>query len=335
MKLLVTGGCGFIGSNFINISIKKGIKIINIDKLTYASNIYKIKKNKKNYIFYKCDILNKKKLNQIFLKHNPDGVIHFAAESHVDRSIENPEIFFQSNTIGTVRLLEIVKEYLYKRKKKFKFVHVSTDEVYGSLNTIEKSFTEKNKFFPNSPYAASKAASDLIVRAYFKTFNLPVITTNCSNNYGKGQYFEKLIPLIISNALKGKKLPIYGNGLQIRDWLYVDDHCDAILKIFKKGIIGETYNIGGDNEIKNIYLVRKICRYLDDKFNRTKKNSFLNLIEFVKDRPGHDFRYSINSKKLKKELGWKPMNTFDKGIKLTIDWYLEQLKFKNYEKFKQ
>ena len=253
----------------------------------------------------------------------------------MDRSIENPEIFFQSNTIGTVRLLEIVKEYLYKRKKKFKFVHVSTDEVYGSLNTIEKSFTEKNKFFPNSPYAASKAASDLIVRAYFKTFNLPVITTNCSNNYGKGQYFEKLIPLIISNALKGKKLPIYGNGLQIRDWLYVDDHCDAILKIFKKGIIGETYNIGGDNEIKNIYLVRKICRYLDDKFNRTKKNSFLNLIEFVKDRPGHDFRYSINSKKLKKELGWKPMNTFDKGIKLTIDWYLEQLKFKNYEKFKQ
>lgn len=324
--LLVTGGSGFIGSNFIKIALHKKIKIINIDKLTYATKNNKENiKNDKNYKFFKINILNKKKIKNILNKYKPNGIIHFAAESHVDRSISSPEIFFQTNTIGTLRLLDVVKEYLEGFKNnKFRFIHVSTDEVYGSLNTNDKSFSEKNKFFPNSPYAASKASSDHIVRSYYKTFNVPSIITNCSNNYGKNQFPEKLIPLIISNALKKKILPVYGNGRQIRDWLYVDDHCNAILKIFKKGKIGETYNIGGNNEIKNIDLVQKICIYLDKSLKKKKDESFLNLIRFVKDRPGHDQRYSINSKKLTKELKWKPAYNFDKGLKLTIDWYLKK-----------
>ena len=222
-------------------------------------------------------------------------------------------------------MLDVTREYLEKyRDNKFRFIHVSTDEVYGSLKIKDKSFTEKNKFFPNSPYAASKASSDHIVRSYFKTFDVPTIITNCSNNYGKNQFPEKLIPLIILNALNKKILPVYGNGRQIRDWLYVDDHCNAIIKIFNKGKIGETYNIGGNNEIRNIDLVKKICLYLDKYFNKKKKDSFSNLIKFVKDRPGHDQRYSINSEKLLKELKWKPSYNFDRGLKLTIDWYLRK-----------
>ena len=276
MMLLVTGGSGFIGSNFIKIALHKKIKIINIDKLTYATKNNKENiKNDKNYKFFKINILNKKKIKNILNKYKPNGIIHFAAESHVDRSISSPEIFFQTNTIGTLRLLDVVKEYLEGFKNnKFRFIHVSTDEVYGSLNTNDKSFSEKNKFFPNSPYAASKASSDHIVRSYYKTFNVPSIITNCSNNYGKNQFPEKLIPLIISNALKKKILPVYGNGRQIRDWLYVDDHCNAILKIFKKGKIGETYNIGGNNEIKNIDLVQKICIYLDKSLKKKKEKYF-------------------------------------------------------------
>jgi len=326
MILLVTGGSGFIGSNFIRIALNKKIKIINLDKLTYATknNRESFKKNK-NYKFFKINILNKKKVKNIFTKYKPNGIIHFAAESHVDRSIKSPEIFFKTNTIGTLRLLDLTREYLEKnRNKKFRFIHVSTDEVYGSLKIKDKGFTEKNKFFPNSPYAASKASSDHIVRSYFKTFEVPAIITNCSNNYGKNQFPEKLIPLIILNALNKKILPVYGNGRQIRDWLYVDDHCNAIIKIFFNGKIGDTYNIGGNNEIKNIDLVKKICVYLDKHFKKKKEDSFLNLIKFVKDRPGHDQRYSINSKKLEKELKWKPSYNFDRGLKLTIDWYLKK-----------
>ena len=276
MILLVTGGSGFIGSNFIRIALNKKIKIINLDKLTYAAknNKESFKKNK-NYKFFKTNILNKKKIKNIFSKYKPNGIIHFAAESHVDRSIKSPEIFFKTNTIGTLRLLDVTREYLEKyRDNKFRFIHVSTDEVYGSLKIKDKSFTEKNKFFPNSPYAASKASSDHIVRSYFKTFDVPTIITNCSNNYGKNQFPEKLIPLIILNALNKKILPVYGNGRQIRDWLYVDDHCNAIIKVFNKGKIGETYNIGGNNEIRNIDLVKKICLYLDKYFNKKKKTLF-------------------------------------------------------------
>ena len=258
MRLLVTGGCGFIGSNFISIALKKKIRIINIDNLTYASKSYKNHPSDKNYKFFKLNILNEKKILEILNKFKPDGVIHFAAETHVDRSIKNPEIFFRSNTIGTLRLLNASRIFLNCNKnKKFRFINVSTDEVYGSLTIREKSFSENNKFFPNSPYSASKASSDHIARAFFKTYKMPIITTNCSNNYGPNQYKEKLIPLIIHNALKKKKLPIYGNGKQIRDWLYVADHCHAILKIFYKGKVGEVYNIGGQNEIKNLDLVKK------------------------------------------------------------------------------
>ena len=328
MRLLVTGGCGFIGSNFISIALKKKIKIINIDNLTYASKNYKNHPNDKNYKFFKLNILDEKKILRILNKFKPDGIIHFAAETHVDRSIKNPEIFFKSNTIGTLRLLNACRIFLNRNKnKKFRFINVSTDEVYGSLKIKEKSFSEKNKFFPNSPYSASKSSSDHIARAFFRTYKMPIITTNCSNNYGPNQYREKLIPLIIHNALKKKKLPIYGNGKQIRDWLYVGDHCNAILKIFYKGKVGEVYNIGGQNEIRNLDLVKKICIILDKKMNLNKKeDSHLNLIQFVKDRPGHDFRYSINLKKITKQLKWKPYYNFDKGLRITIDWYLKNLK---------
>ena len=327
MRLLVTGGCGFIGSNFVSIALKKKIKIINIDNLTYVSKNYKNHPKNKNYKFFKLNILNERKILQILNKFKPDGIIHFAAETHVDRSIKNPEIFFKSNKLGMLRLLNASRNFLKKNKnKKFKFINVSTDEVYGSLKIKEKSFSEKNKYFPNSPYSASKASSDHIARAFFKTYNMPIITTNCSNNYGPNQYEEKLIPLIISNALQRKKLPIYGNGKQIRDWLYVDDHCMAILKIFYRGKIGETYNIGGENEIKNIDLVKKICDLLDKKMKLNKKrDSFSNLIHFVKDRPGHDFRYSINSKKIMRHLKWQPSFKLERGLKLTINWYLKKL----------
>lgn len=330
MKLIVTGGCGFIGSNFIKLALKKGYKILNLDSLTYAS--HKMKENflHKNHTFIKCDIGDKKKIRKILNKFKPNSVINFASETHVDRSIYDPEIFFKTNVLQTLNLIEETKKYLLKKKNNnFKFIHISTDEVYGSLSTKEASFRETNKFFPNSPYSASKASAEHIMRSYYKTFGFPVIISNCSNNYGPYQYPEKLIPLIIQNCINNKLLPVYGDGKQIRDWLFVDDHCNAIFKILKKGKLGETYNIGGNTEISNIKLIKEICKLLDKKYKNNKEASFSKLITYVSDRPGHDRRYAINSKKIQKDLGWKPKHSFSGGIKITIEWYLKNKKWIN------
>jgi len=328
MKLIVTGGCGFIGSNFIKLALKKGYKILNLDSLTYAS--HKMKENflHKNHIFIKCDIGDKKKIRKILNKFKPNSVINFASETHVDRSIYDPEIFFKTNVLQTLNLIEETKKYLLQKKNNnFKFIHISTDEVYGSLSTKEASFRETNKFFPNSPYSASKASAEHIMRSYYKTFGFPVIISNCSNNYGPYQYPEKLIPLIIQNCINNKLLPVYGDGKQIRDWLFVDDHCNAIFKILKKGKLGETYNIGGNTEISNIKLIKEICKLLDKKYKNNKNASFSKLITYVSDRPGHDRRYAINSKKIQKDLGWKPKHSFSEGIKIPIEWYLKNKKW--------
>lgn len=336
-KILVTGGSGFIGSNFIHnfITNNPSSKVINIDLLSYAGNEENNKNlSSKNYLHIKGDICSKDAVINIFKNYEVDAVINFAAESHVDRSINDPYIFIHSNIIGTYNLLECIKEYKEHFGKEILFHHISTDEVYGSLTMDDSSFTEAHKYYPNSPYSASKAASDHIVRAWHKTFGLPVTISNCSNNYGPFQYPEKLIPLTIYNAINGKNIELYGNGLNIRDWLYVKDHCDAIEKIIKNGEYGETYNIGGNNEINNIEIVENICKKMEDVFpcksnSKSKFNSYFDSIKFVNDRPGHDFRYAIDSTKIKRDLGWYPNETFESGIVKTINWYIKNEKWLN------
>jgi len=329
MKIIVTGGFGFIGSCLIKKLIEESHEVLNIDIKTYASmpetlDSYNENNNLKNI---KINISDFVKINKIFNKFQPDTIFHLAAESHVDNSINSSRVFIDTNIIGTYSLLEAARGYLKnKPKNKFIFIHVSTDEVYGSLlNNNQKPFKEDDKFAPNSPYSASKTSSDLLVRAWYKTYNLPTITTNCCNNFGPWQFPEKLIPLIINNCIKKKKIPIYGNGQNIREWIFVEDHVDALIKIFNKGNIGEVYNIGSGYEISNIKLTKKICNILD-KITENN-NSSKNLITFVNDRAGHDYRYAINSNKIKKEFNFKIKNSFDKDLKKTINWYLKNSKW--------
>lgn len=335
-KILVTGGYGFIGSHMIKAFIKnhKNTKIVNIDKLTYAGNednLIELESNK-NYSFKKIDIVNIQSLKGIFNDNEFDAVIHFAAESHVDRSIENPRDFIDTNIIGTYNLLSCSLDQ-HNKTKDFIFFHVSTDEVYGSLEFDEPPFKESNNYLPRSPYASSKAASDHLVRAWNNTYKLPILITNCSNNYGPNQYPEKLIPSIILNALTGQQIKIYGNGHAIRDWLYVEDHCEAIDKVLHHGQIGETYNIGGNSERKNITIANEICSILDNLMPPDKKfllrsnksldiSSYSDLITFVEERPGHDQRYAIDANKIKKDLGWSPAKSLSKGLTETVEWYL-------------
>lgn len=335
--ILVTGGAGFIGSNFVKLMLDKypDYKIINVDILTYAGNLENLKKIDKytNYTFIKADIRDRKKIVEIFKTYDIDNVVNFAAESHVDRSIEEPELFLTTNVIGTQVLLDVARgnwkvspedKYCKKYKIGVKFLQVSTDEVYGSLGKTGM-FVETMPLMPNSPYSASKASADMVVRAYHKTFGLPVNITRCSNNYGPYQFPEKFIPLIINNCLKEKVIPVYGDGMQIRDWLYVSDHCTAIDKVLHKGVDGEIYNIGGNNERANIEVVKLIINALGKSED---------LIKFVKDRPGHDRRYTINNKKITTQLGWNPVYNFEQGMKETIQWYLDHTEwFENYENF--
>jgi len=328
--IIVTGGAGFIGSNFVLTWVKLGLgKVVNLDKLTYAGNVANLDdiKDSSDHLFVQGDIGDPALMNQLLAEHQPCAVVNFAAESHVDRSIHGPEDFIQTNVVGTFHLLESVRAYWGKLpaedKQAFRFLHVSTDEVYGSLEKEDPAFTETNKYEPNSPYSASKAASDHLVRAYHHTYGLPVLTTNCSNNYGPHHFPEKLIPLVIHNALAGKSLPIYGNGLQIRDWLYVEDHCSAIRRVLEVGRVGEVYNVGGWNEKPNIEIVKTLCKMLDEKTPRTDGKSYAEQITYVEDRLGHDKRYAIDATKLYKELGWKPAETFETGIEKTVNWYLE------------
>ncbi|MCK4813273.1 MAG: dTDP-glucose 4,6-dehydratase [Candidatus Marinimicrobia bacterium] len=323
-NILVTGGAGFIGSHVLRLFVNKypDYQIINLDKLTYAGNLENLKdiENKENYHFIKGDICNQDLLNEIFENHHINGVIHLAAESHVDRSIEDPSAFVETNVFGTISLLNTAKKYWPGNTKDNLFYHISTDEVYGALGKTDL-FTEKTAYDPKSPYSASKASSDHFVRAYHNTYELPTVISNCSNNYGPNQFPEKLIPLIINNIRQKKLLPVYGKGENVRDWLYVEDHAKAIDLVFHKGKIGETYNIGGSNEWKNIDLVKLICRIMDKKLKRQSDES-KQLITFVSDRPGHDLRYAIDASKIINELGWEPGLQFKKGIDKTINWYL-------------
>ena len=323
MNLLITGGAGFIGSHVIRRFVQNypNYNIYNLDALTYAGNLENLKdiENNSNYCFIKGDITDENFINKLFAKYRFDGVIHLAAESHVDRSINDPLSFAKTNILGTMSLLNAFKEIWKENFNDKLFYHVSTDEVYGSLGESGL-FKETTPYDPNSPYSASKASSDHFVRAYGETYNLPYVISNCSNNYGPNQFPEKLIPLFINNILTNKKLPVYGDGNYTRDWLYVIDHAIAIDLIFHKGKISETYNIGGFNEWKNISLVKLLCSQIDNKLNRTKSSE--ELIEYVKDRPGHDLRYAIDASKINKELGWKPSVTFEQGLSITIDWYL-------------
>ena len=327
--ILVTGGAGFIGSNFVLAWVNQKLgSVVNLDKLTYAGNRDNLKSlgNNASHIFVHGDIADRHLLDSLLAEHKPCAVVNFAAESHVDRSIHGPEDFIQTNVVGTFHLLEAVRGYWNTldthHKQDFRFLHVSTDEVYGSLGKDDPAFTETTPYAPNSPYSASKAASDHLVRAYHHTYGLPVLTTNCSNNYGPHHFPEKLIPLVIHNALTGKPLPIYGNGQQIRDWLYVEDHCAAIRRVLEAGKVGEVYNIGGWNEKPNIEVVRTLCRILDKKQPRKDGHSYAEQITFVEDRLGHDQRYAIDASKINNELGWKPLETFDTGIEKTVDWFL-------------
>jgi dTDP-glucose 4,6-dehydratase len=327
--ILVTGGAGFIGSNFVLAWVNNKLgSVVNLDKLTYAGNRDNLKTLGHNaaHIFVHGDIADRHLLDKLLAEHKPCAVVNFAAESHVDRSIHGPEDFIQTNVVGTFHLLEAVRGYWNTldthHKQDFRFLHVSTDEVYGSLGKDDPAFTETTPYAPNSPYSASKAASDHLVRAYHHTYGLPVLTTNCSNNYGPHHFPEKLIPLVIHNALTNKPLPIYGNGQQVRDWLYVEDHCAAIRRVLEAGKVGEVYNIGGWNEKPNIEVVRTLCRILDKKQPRQDGHSYAEQITFVEDRLGHDQRYAIDASKISKELGWKPLETFDTGIEKTVDWFL-------------
>lgn len=325
-NLLVTGGSGFIGSNFIHNYLNNNptSNVFNLDKLTYAgnNNNHKDIVNDKRYVFIKGDICSKDTVTKILSEKNIDAVVHFAAESHVDRSIEGPFDFINTNVIGTYNLLECSLEH-YRKNKNFIFMHVSTDEVYGSLNLEDPPFSETTKYSPNSPYSASKASSDHLVRAWHHTYGLPVITTNCSNNYGPYQFPEKLIPLTIFNALNNLPITVYGDGSNIRDWLYVKDHCDAIESAMINGQLGEVYNVGGLNEKTNIEIVNIICEILDKLSPSSDKKSYKELITYTKDRLGHDFRYAIDQSKITKELNWTPSETFDSGIQKTVEWYLE------------
>ena len=326
----VTGGCGFIGANFIQYLLKKTKpkSVINLDKLTYAGNQKNLAvfEQDPRYIFVHGDICDAELVSRLFTEYQPNYIINFAAESHVDRSIDGPAEFIQTNIVGTSVLLQEALKYYStlkgKESERFRFHHVSTDEVFGSLSA-SGFFTEETPYDPSSPYSASKASSDHLVRAWHRTFDLPVLISNCSNNYGPYQFPEKLIPLMILNCLEEKPLPVYGTGENIRDWLYVEDHCDAIYTILQKGTIGETYNVGGNNEIKNIQIVEVICDVLNDIHPAGSGKSYHELITFVKDRPGHDFRYAIDASKLKKEIGWEPKESFNTGIQKTIEWYLK------------
>ena len=327
-NLLITGGAGFIGSHLVIYLVKKysNYRIINVDSLTYASNLKNLAEiqNSQNYIFEKIDIRDKNAISQILIKYEIDNIIHLAAESHVDNSINNPLEFAETNVMGTLNLLDSVRNYWNNNFINKCFYHVSTDEVYGSLG-MEGSFLESTPYNPRSPYSASKASSDHFVKAYHHTYKMPIIISNCSNNYGPHQFTEKLIPLMINNIIKNQSLPIYGDGKNIRDWLYVKDHVEAIDLIFHNGKKGETYNIGGNNELNNIDIISKLILEVDKALSRPKGWS-RKLISYVTDRKGHDFRYSIDSSKLKNELGWIPKTTFDKGLQLTIEWYLKSFK---------
>jgi dTDP-glucose 4,6-dehydratase len=328
--ILVTGGAGFIGSNFILQWIKQeGTRIINLDKLTYAGNLRNLERiaSDARYRFVHGDITDRELVGKLLQDHGPRAIVHFAAESHVDRSILGPDDFIRTNVGGTFSLLEVTRAYWSEltedQRAKFRFLHVSTDEVYGSLGPSDPPFNESTAYAPNSPYSASKAASDHLVRAYHHTYRLPVLTTNCSNNYGPHQFPEKLIPLMILNAHSGKPLPVYGDGQNVRDWLYVADHCEAVRAVLARGKPGETYNIGGWNEKKNLEIVNTICTLLDELCPKDPVVPHRNLITFVKDRPGHDRRYAIDARKIERDLGWKPRETFESGIRKTISWYFE------------
>jgi dTDP-glucose 4,6-dehydratase len=328
--LLVTGGAGFIGSNFVLSTIAEtGEPIVNLDKLTYAGNLANLDplRGDARHVFVKGDVGDRTLVRRLLAEHRPRAVVHLAAESHVDRSIEGPAPFVQTNVVGTFSLLEEAREYWLglpaDERAAFRFLHVSTDEVYGSLGPADPAFSETTPYAPNSPYSASKAGSDHLVRAYWHTFGLPTLTTNCSNNYGPRQFPEKLIPLMIHHALAGKPLPVYGDGQNVRDWLYVMDHCSALRAVLGRGRAGEVYNIGGNAEMKNLDLVRTLCALLDEACPRTG-GSYNALISFVKDRPGHDRRYAIDSRKIQRELGWRPAESFESGLRRTVHWYLEQ-----------
>jgi len=330
MKLLVTGGAGFIGSAVVRHIIgNTGDSVVNLDKLTYAGNLESLaeESGSDRYAFEQVDICNRAELERVFEEHQPDAVMHLAAESHVDRSIDGPAAFIETNIVGTYTLLEVARQYWNglagERKEAFRFHHISTDEVYGDLEGPEDLFTEQTSYAPSSPYSASKASSDHLVRAWYRTYGLPVLVTNCSNNYGPYHFPEKLIPLMILNALDGKPLPVYGKGDQVRDWLYVDDHARALYKVVTEGVIGETYNIGGHNEKQNIEVVHTICDLLTELAPADR--NYRELITHVADRPGHDLRYAIDASKIQRELGWAPDETFESGIRKTVQWYLDNL----------
>jgi dTDP-glucose 4,6-dehydratase len=334
MKLFITGGAGFIGSALVrHVLGNTGHAVVNVDKLTYAGNLESLKSVEQhpNYHFELADICDAPKINQLFKDHQPDAIMHLAAESHVDRSIDGPAAFIETNIVGTYTLVEAARSYWQglagEKKSNFRFHHISTDEVYGDLPNDGSLFTEQTSYAPSSPYSASKASSDHIVRAWQRTYGLPVLVTNCSNNYGPYHFPEKLIPLVILNALEGKPLPVYGDGKQVRDWLFVDDHARALLTVVETGKVGETYNIGGHNEKENIAVVRSICAILE-QLHPQKPNgidSYQDLITFVKDRPGHDLRYAIDAGKIADELGWRPQETFETGLQKTVQWYLNNL----------
>lgn len=332
--VLVTGGAGFIGSNFvIHCICHEYAKVINLDKLTYAGNLSNIKSiyDHPSHVFVHGDIANRSLVTSVLDRHHPNAIINFAAESHVDRSIHDPEKFIQTNIVGTQRLLDASLEYWRhlndREKEEFRILHVSTDEVYGSLGPHDPPFTESSPYRPNSPYAASKAAADHLVRAYHHTYGLPVLTTNCSNNYGPYQFPEKLIPLMILNAIKGERLPIYGTGQNIRDWLYVVDHCEALKCVLESGRPGETYNIGCNSERTNIEVVNLLCDILDEMLPQSPYRPHSQLIEFVTDRPGHDLRYAIDATKIRTELGWEPRWKFEEGLRETVKWYLDNMQW--------
>lgn len=336
MKILVTGGAGFIGSAVVRHIINDTQdSVINVDKLTYAGNLESLESvcDNPRYFFEQVDICDKAQLERVFSTHQPDAVMHLAAESHVDRSIDGPAAFIETNIVGTYTLLEVTRAYWNnlpsEKKQNFRFHHISTDEVYGDLEGTDDLFTEMTPYAPSSPYSASKASSDHLVRAWLRTYGLPTIVTNCSNNYGPFHFPEKLIPLMILNALEGKKLPVYGNGMQIRDWLFVEDHARALYKVVTKGVVGETYNIGGHNEKANIEVVRTICSLLEEFVPNKPQGvvKYEDLITYVTDRPGHDVRYAIDAGKISRELGWVPQETFESGIRKTVEWYLSNKKW--------
>ncbi len=336
MRILVTGGAGFIGSALIRHLIQDtDHSVLNLDKLTYAGNLESLAEveNSERYQFLQADIADRERVSEALLEFQPDAIMHLAAESHVDRSIDGPAEFIQTNIVGTYQLLEAARAYWQTlpqgRRDAFRFHHISTDEVYGDLHGVDDLFTETTPYAPSSPYSASKASSDHLVRAWQRTYGLPVLITNCSNNYGPYHFPEKLIPLVILNALDGKPLPVYGNGTQVRDWLFVEDHARALFKVVSEGKVGETYNIGGHNEQKNIDVVRGICALLEELAPRKPDGvaRFEDLITFVKDRPGHDLRYAIDACKIERELGWVPQETFESGLRKTVQWYLNNLEW--------